>query len=79
MNNVFERFIEVLEDITLNSVLITNRERVVGTSKRKEYDYLNKNISNIVLKFVAILLIFMVLTLIAYNLIGKYLKGKEVK
>ena len=36
-------------------------------------------ISNIVLKFVAILLIFMVLTLIAYNLIGKYLKGKEVK
>lgn len=49
MDKVFERFIEVLEDITLNNVLITNRERVVGTSKRKEYDYLNKDIGNIIL------------------------------
>jgi len=52
MKNVFERFIEVLEDITLNNVLITNRERVVGTSKRKEYDYLNKLLGNKVLKVI---------------------------
>ena len=49
MDKVFERFIEVLEDITLNNVLITNREKVVGTSKRKEFDYLNKEVGNIVI------------------------------
>ena len=49
MNKIFERFIEVLEDITLNNVLITNRERVVETSKRKEYDYLNKELSSTIL------------------------------
>ena len=46
MEKVFERLIEVLEDITLNNILITDRERVVGVSKRKEYDYLNKEIGN---------------------------------
>ena len=50
MDKVFERFINVLEDITLSNVLITNREKIVGTSKRKEYDYLNKDLGNIVLK-----------------------------
>ena len=50
MNNVFERFISVLEDITLNSVLITNREKIIGTSKNKEYDYLNKDNSDMILK-----------------------------
>ena len=50
MNNVFERFISVLEDITLNSVLITNREKIIGASKNKEYDYLNKDNSDMILK-----------------------------
>lgn len=50
MDKIFERFIEVLEDITLNNVLITNREKIVGTSKRKEYDYLNKDVGNIIVK-----------------------------
>ena len=45
MDKILERFIEVLEDITLNNVLITNREKIIGTSKRKEYDYLNKDIN----------------------------------
>ena len=52
MDTIFERFIEVLEDITLNNVLITNREKIVGTSKRKEYDYLNKNISKNIIDFI---------------------------
>ena len=49
MDIIFKRFIEVLEDTTLNNVLITNRERVV--SKRKEYDYLDKEISNDILNY----------------------------
>ena len=49
MDNVFERLIEVLEDVTLNNVIITNRERVVKTSKRKEYDYLNKELDSTVI------------------------------
>ncbi len=44
MDKIFERFIKVLEDITLNNVLITNRDKVISTSKNKEYDYLNKEI-----------------------------------
>ena len=48
-NEVLEIFIEVLEDITLNNILITNREKIVATSKRKEYDYLNKDIGQIVI------------------------------
>ena len=50
MDNIFERFIEVLEDITFNSVLITNRDKVIKTSKNKEYDYLNKDLGSIVIK-----------------------------
>lgn len=45
MDKILEKFIDVLEDITLNNVLITNREKIIGTSKRKEYDYLNKEVS----------------------------------
>ena len=51
MDIIFKRFIEVLEDTTLNNVLITNRERVVSVSKRKEYDYLDKEISNDILNY----------------------------
>ena len=49
MDKVFERYIEVLEDITLNNILITDREKIIGTSKNKEYDYLNKEIGSIIL------------------------------
>lgn len=44
MEKIFDRFIEVLEDITLNNVLITNRDKVINTSKNKKYDYLNKEL-----------------------------------
>lgn len=50
LNKIIERFIEVLEDITLNNILITNREKIIGTSKNKEYDYLNREIGNIIVE-----------------------------
>ncbi|MBQ9023654.1 MAG: AbrB/MazE/SpoVT family DNA-binding domain-containing protein [Bacilli bacterium] len=44
MDKTFTRFIEVLENITFNSVLITNRDKILNTSINKKYDYLNKEI-----------------------------------
>lgn len=52
MDKILERFIEVLEDITLNNILITNREKIIGTSKRKEYDYLNKELSKNIIEII---------------------------
>ena len=49
MDQVFDRFISALSDITLNNVLITNRDKVVSCSENKKYDYLNKEIGSSVI------------------------------
>lgn len=46
MNNIFDVLIKVLEEETINNVLITNRDKVISTSKQ---EYLNKEIGTDVL------------------------------
>lgn len=44
MDKILENYVNVLNDITLNNVLITDRDKVIMCSESKKYDYLNKNI-----------------------------------
>ena len=46
MDKVFERFIKVLEEISLNNILITDTQKIIKTSKNKEYDYSSKEIGS---------------------------------
>ena len=52
MENLLNNYVEVLEDITLNNVLITNRDKVISVRKSKEYDYLNREIGSIINKVI---------------------------
>ena len=46
MDKILESYIDVLSDISLKNVLITNRDKVIMCSENKKYDYLNKEISD---------------------------------
>ena len=45
MDNLLEKYIEVLKEMTSSNVLITNRDKVIKTNESKKYEYLNKEIS----------------------------------
>lgn len=49
MNIIFDKLIKVLEEETLNNVLITNRDKIICTSKK---DYLNKEIGSDILDII---------------------------
>ena len=46
MEKILFQYINVLNDIILNNVLITNRDEVIACQENKKYDFLNKNIGN---------------------------------
>lgn len=46
MDKILESYVDVLSDVSLKNVLITNRDKVIMCSENKKYDYLNKEISD---------------------------------
>ena len=45
MDKILENFIDVLNQITLGNIIITDRDKVIATIKTKNYDYLDKELS----------------------------------
>lgn len=54
MEEVLEKYIEILDKLIGKSIFITDKSKIVGCSKIKKEDYLNKEISNFLESFLNI-------------------------